>query len=109
MLSRGADVRLPAMAPQLERPDDPYQTLVLAILHRAVQDAQGHCWSPGPQSPDQIQAEARRWLQDEAQVAAQVELCGLEAEPVLRRVRQLLTTDTERQLSLFEERNAHGL
>jgi hypothetical protein len=62
-----------------------------------VQDAQGHCGSPGAQSPDQIQADARRWLQDEAPVADLIELCGLEAEPVLRRVRQMLTPDTERR------------
>jgi hypothetical protein len=82
-------LRIPTM-PQAERPDDPYVELILAILHRAVQDAQGHCWSPGAQSPDQIQAEARRWLQDEAQVAALVELAGCDPEPVLRRVRRLL-------------------
>jgi hypothetical protein len=97
MLSRVADVRMPAMAPQPERPEDPYQALVLAILHRAVQDALGHCGSPGAQSPEQIQAEARRWLADERAVAALVELCGLDAAPVLRRVRRLLASPTERQ------------
>jgi hypothetical protein len=96
MLSDRADLRMPAMAPQPDCPEDPYRTLITAILHRAVEDAQGHCWSPGPQTPDQIQAEARRWLQDEALVAGLVELCGLEPAPVLRRVRRILAADTER-------------
>jgi hypothetical protein len=74
--------------PQAACDDDPYIEVVKAILHRAVQDAQGHCWSPGAQSPDQIQAEA--------QVAALVELCGLDAAPVLTRVRRLLAHKTER-------------
>jgi hypothetical protein len=91
-------LRVPKM-PQADSDDDPYRELVLAIVHRAVQDAQGRCGHPGSQSPDQIQAEAQRWLQDEGQVAALVELCGLDAEPVLRRVRQLLSTETERRLT----------
>jgi hypothetical protein len=88
-------LRIPTM-PQAEREDCPYTNLALAIVARAVQDALGHCWSPGSQSPDQIQGEARRWLQDGRELAALVELCGLDAAPVLSRVRRILATDTER-------------
>jgi hypothetical protein len=100
MLSHSADVRMPAMEPQPTYTDDPYQTLVGAIIARAVQDAQGHCASPGAQSPAQIQAEARRWLADERAVAALVELCGLDAEPVLRSIRRILATDMERRQAM---------
>jgi hypothetical protein len=84
------DLRAPKMAPP-ESADDPYALLVvLAIVHRAVHDAQGH-WSPlGAANPVQVRAEARTWLKDEREMTALIELCGLDAEPVLRRVRARL-------------------
>lgn len=50
----------------LTRPSgaDPYKVLVLVILERAVQDAQGHIAYPGYYAPDALEAEARVWLQD---------------------------------------------
>jgi hypothetical protein len=92
-------------ASEVDETYDPYAALVAAILARAVQDAQGHCWSPGPQRPDQIQAEARRWLQDETAVRDLVELCGAEAAPVLSRIRRVLVDTAPRasQLPLFVE------
>jgi hypothetical protein len=72
--------------------DDPYAFLALAIVHRAVQDAQGH-WAPlGAANPVQVQAEAQTWLRDERAMTALIDLCGLDAEPVLRRVRTLLAS-----------------
>jgi hypothetical protein len=66
---------------------DPYQTLVLAIVHRAVQDAGGRCASPGGANVAQLQAEAQDWLADEAAVAGLLELAGYESASVLARLR----------------------
>jgi hypothetical protein len=86
MRSVAEDRRAPKMT-QPTSDDDSYTQLILAILHRAVQDTQGHCWSPGTQSPEQIQAEARRWLHEERELVALLELAGFDPSPVLRRVR----------------------
>ena len=76
--------------------DDPYRELVKAILHRAVEDAQGRCVHPGNRAPGQIEVEARAWLQDGWAMTDLLELAGWDAEPVIRRVRRLLTMDPER-------------
>ena len=66
---------------------DPYQALVLAIVHRAVQDAGGRCASPGRANVAQLQAEAQDWLADEVAVAGLLELGGYDAGLVLARLR----------------------
>jgi hypothetical protein len=76
---------------QAERDDDPYWALIRAILHRAVEDAQGRCVHPGARSPVQIEVEARAWLADGQALADLLELVGFDAEPVLRRVQRLLS------------------
>jgi hypothetical protein len=73
--------------------NDPYCELVKAILHRAMEDAQGRCVHPGDRSSVQIEVEARAWLADGAALAALVELAGYDAAPVLMRVRRLLAPD----------------
>ena len=78
--------------PEVESDEDPYRLLAAAIVARAWADAQGHVFAPGAQSRAQIQAEARAWLAAEHGVADLIELCGYDAEPVLRRVRQLVHT-----------------
>jgi hypothetical protein len=78
---------------QADSDDDPYVALITALLHRAVEDAQGRCVHPGDQTPDQIEAAARRWLQDGRELVTLLELAGYDAEPVLRRVQRLLAPD----------------
>ena len=84
-------------APKLAHPesdDDPYVELVKAIVHRAVCDAIGQC-SPTVSVPvAHLQADAQAWLSDDAQVAALLELTGLDSEPALRRIRMLLAATT---------------
>ena len=80
-----------AVEPEEDDATASYRDLVRAIVHRAVQDAQGHCWSPGPQTPGQIQAEARRWLAEEHELTALLELAGVDSMPVVERVRRLLS------------------
>jgi hypothetical protein len=65
---------------------DPYTTLVLAIVHRAVKDASGFCDSPGYSTPEKIESEARCWLADTQAVRDLLELAGFDASPVLRRL-----------------------
>ena len=65
---------------------DPYQNLVIAIVHRAKEDAQGHCAYSAV--PDQAQADARAWLRDPTQGARLLELAGFDSERVLRQIRQ---------------------
>ena len=69
---------------------DAYTTLVAAIVARAVQDAQGETFAPGPVAPGRIQTEAVAWLADEAAVRDLIELCGVNATPVVRRLQILL-------------------
>jgi hypothetical protein len=73
--------------PSIDLTPNPYVTLVLAVLHRAVLDAQGRCDSPGHSTPEKLQAEARAWLEDAEAVAGLLELAGYVAAPVLRRLR----------------------
>ena len=71
---------------------DAYQLFVLAVVQRAIADAQGACSPTGARAAAQIQAEAREWwAADEA--GALLELAGYEPGPVLARVRQLLTLE----------------
>ena len=74
--------------PPHEAPEDPYQALVLAIVHRAVLDAQGHCHPTGPVPEARLRLEARTWLADEQAVRWLLELGGYESGPVLARLRQ---------------------
>ena len=76
--------------------DDPYVVLVAAIVARAWLDAQGDTFAPGPRSPATIQAEARAWWAEDAQVVALLDLANLPSAAVLRRVRQLHSPATER-------------
>lgn len=70
--------------------DNPYRTLILAILHRALEDAQGRCVHLGNQSPAQITERAQAWLQEGEGVTTLLELAGYEAAPILQRIRQAL-------------------
>jgi hypothetical protein len=88
MLDVAQGLRIPTM-PQAESADDPYVALVMAIVGRAVQDAQGRVVHPGNRAPVQIEVEARAWLDDGRELAALLELAGFDPAPVLRRVRQL--------------------
>ena len=74
--------------PLTDAPADPYRALVLAIVHRAVQDAVGRCHPTVSQPRRQIQAEAQAWLQDDAAVAGLLELAGYAPDAVLARLRQ---------------------
>jgi hypothetical protein len=74
-------------------PDSPvqgYHNLIMAILHRAVRDAQGHCDASGHDSPARLEAEAQRWLADTQAVEDLLELAGFDASLVLRRLGPLL-------------------
>jgi hypothetical protein len=53
--------------------------------------AQGRVVHPGNRAPGQIEVEARAWLTDEGNVQELLDLAGLDAKPVLRRVRRLLS------------------
>lgn len=70
-------------------PGDPYQTLIAAILERAVQDALGHGPTRGTPCHTQAQREARAWLSGRGATAL-LELAGYESAVVLQRVRSLL-------------------
>ena len=90
-------------------PDDDregYVKLITAILRQALLDAQGEAFAPGTQNPAQVQAEARAWLAEETGPRDLVELCGMDATPVLQRVRQCLEHPAPavpaRQLALFD-------
>lgn len=99
--------RIPTMADASPGHDaaESYRSLALAVVKQALQDATGTVFAPGPVAPDQIQAEAVAWLQDEAAVADLLELCGYDADPVVHRVRQMLPRVPARhQLPLFAER-----
>jgi hypothetical protein len=78
--------------PHVDLTPNLYVTLVLAVIHRAVQDASGRCDSPGHSTPAKLQAEACAWLEDEAAVAGLLELAGYDADTVLRRLRPLRET-----------------
>jgi hypothetical protein len=76
--------------PSVDTTPNPYVSLALAILYRAVRDAQGHCDSPGKTAPEKIQGEALRWLAQETTVRDLVELAGYDADMILTRLRPLL-------------------
>jgi hypothetical protein len=93
----GAHERRAAKMVQPHSDDDPYAMLVLAIVRRAVDDAQGCVVHPGTRSPAQIEVEARAWLAEEHELVALLELAGCDAAPVVQRVRQMLTNERERR------------
>ena len=66
--------------------DDSYRSLVAAILHRAKEDAMGHCRYSD--MPDKDEAAARAWLLDPTQGAWLLDLAGFDSERVLRQIRQ---------------------
>jgi hypothetical protein len=86
------DRRVPTMVAPVKAADDRYIHLVAAILHRAVEDAQGRVVHTGSRTPVQIEVEARAWLADARNVEALVALCGFDAEPVVRCLRALLAS-----------------
>jgi hypothetical protein len=81
----------PSRSAELEV-DNPYAALIVAILHRAWQDAQGSCDARGHYTTAQLQAEAVAWLQEERTVAELLALAGYDSGPVLRRLRQGLSS-----------------
>jgi hypothetical protein len=85
-MSKGKQLRPPVEA----REPDGYRGLVLAILHRAVQDARGVCHPLCAQPRVTPQAEARDWLADEQAVRELLELAGYDSEPVIQRVQAFL-------------------
>jgi hypothetical protein len=88
--------------------DDLYTVLVLTIVNRAVHDAQGN-WHPlGAANPAQVQAEARRWLADERELVALLELGGFDAAPVVQRVQQILAMSHTRKETMHAD-NDHWL
>ena len=92
----------PQMAVPPAHDDDPYRALVAAILARALCDAHGLCLAPGASAVAWLQQEARAWLADEQAVRELLELCGVDAEPVLRRIRQqLVQVSVPHQLTLL--------
>jgi hypothetical protein len=71
-------------------PGDPYRSLVLAVLERAISDAQGLCHMRGDDRPaDRVQREARAWLTGQGAVEL-LSLAGYDPDPVLRQVRRVL-------------------
>ena len=75
-----------SMAPPVEDDMDPYRRLVIAIVERAVEDAQGNCASPGHTSVGKLQFQAQRWLADTDAVGELLELAGYDPAPVLARL-----------------------
>ena len=86
MVQRKARVNAPNR-PSVDVTPNPYVSLILAIVHRAVQDAQGHCDSPGHDAPERLESEAQRWLADTQAVEEMIELTGFDAGVVLARLR----------------------
>jgi hypothetical protein len=74
----------------IAEPLTPYVALVAAILHRAIEDAQGRCTHADPRAKAQYQAEARLFLADQQAIAWWYELCGLDSLPLLRTVKEVL-------------------
>jgi hypothetical protein len=89
-------LRIPTMPLPKRDDDDPYTLLVLAIVQRAVLDAQGRVVHPGNRPPCQIEVEARAWLADGRELTDLLELAGFAPERVVRRARCLLATEPER-------------
>ena len=75
---------------------DPYTALIAAILARALAAAQRETFAPAPQSPPQVQQEARDWWAEESHARALLDLANLPGDAVLRRVRVQLA-----QVSVF--------
>jgi hypothetical protein len=87
MPSRADARRIPTMEPPPTQTDDPYRALIVAMVHRAVEDAQGHVVHPGNRTPGQVQCEAQSWLTDGRELAAWLELAGFDPASVVERVR----------------------
>jgi hypothetical protein len=77
--------------PSVDLTPNPYVTVVLEVIHRAVLDASGRVDLPGKSSPEKIEAEAKRWLADTQAVQDLIELAGYDSGPVLARIRQGLS------------------
>ena len=70
---------------------NPYVSLVSAILHRAVEDAQGRCTHADPRARLQYQTEARLFLADQRAVTWWCELCDIDSGPLLRAMHHVLS------------------